>query len=162
MENKTESTVTKTFRVEEFIGAISGRIITGINPIENEDNIAYALKRSTTYDYNPDKSLAENICAAFPQFKLKAASDEFSKLMESWKGQDLTFIDTKPNAILIALTRGVPATFEVTYDKNKKPKEKTLPEGPDRTIPKGNIIVLTGAGSDACISDWKHRHIWGD
>ena len=111
--NLKPTSVTKTFKIEELINAISNYPVYGVNSIENKEKISYGLKHSVDYRYDLNKSLAENICAAFPAFHLKAASDDYSRLMNAWKNQDLSTIDTSQNIVLMALSRGIPNILSI-------------------------------------------------
>ena len=105
--------IAKTFQIEELISAMSNYPVYGIDATENKEKISYALMHSHDYHYDASKSLAENICAAFPSFQLKAASDDCSRLVDAWKTRDLSFVITSQNIALMALSRGIPNTLSI-------------------------------------------------
>lgn len=144
----------------ELIAAASGRIVTGINPIENHDKVSNILKTMQGYEYDKEKLLTENIYAAFPQYKLKEATDEFSALMQKWidRGDDLSFIDNSMNAKIIASSLNIPQTLHVKVNKEEV-KAKESVETKDEKQAKSEAKYTSTYSS---ISDWKHRHIWGD
>ena len=137
--------------VVELIAAASGRVVTGIDPVGNEDKVSNTLKSMNGYEYDSEKSLADNIYAAFPQYKLKEVTEEFSALMQKWinDGDNLTCIDNSKNAEAMAAIAGIPKTLHV---KVKKEDEKAQ-EVAKKVEPK----FTYKESSYASISDWKHR-----
>jgi len=141
----------------ELIGAASGRIITGIHPIDNHDKVANVLRHMTSYEYDNEKTLAENIYKAFPQYKIKEAADKFSSIMQEWidRGDDLTLINNAITAGFVATDYGIPQTLHIKVKQEEKAKTKA----------KANASFnykSTQREDLPSVSDWKHRHVCGN
>ena len=116
------------FKIEEIIGAASQRVVTGIDSRENHTKVAHALKNSSNYKYDEQKSLTENIYAAFPEYKLKELVEEFSTLMDSWKEQNLSHFDNSINIRGLAVHYRVPLELRLKVKENH-PNKKKEPKG---------------------------------
>lgn len=144
----------------ELIGAASGRTITGIHPIDNHDKVSNILRHMTNYEYDNEKSLAENVYAAFPQYKIKEATDKFSSIMKEWidRGDDLTFINNAITAGFVAAEYDIPQTLHIKVKQEEKAKAETkahISEQPKevKSAPREDL---------PSVSDWKHRNICGN
>ena len=158
--------VDKTKLVEisavELIAAASGRIVTRIDPIDNEDKVRNTLKAMPGYEYYSEKSLADNIYAAFPQYKLKEVVEDFSATMQKWldDGDDLSVINTAKNAECMAAIAGIPKTLHVKVKKEDEKAKENVVANESQT--KSEATFTYKESSYSSISDWKHRHGWGD
>lgn len=135
-QNDTNSkTKEEKFKIEEIIAVSSEKTVKGINYIENRDRLSKALKNSAEYKYNEKKSLAENIYAAFPQYKLKELTKEYSTLMEAWKNRDLTFVDTAKNVKITAAYYQIPQelTIKVKDSRTKLKSKQQISSKPQET-----------------------------
>ena len=166
MENKNTAPKIKNeeFKIEEIISATSGRTVRGVDYVDNYDKIANALRNSSDYKYDDKKSLVENIYEAFPQYKLKEVTEKFSALMESWKGQDTTFINNAMNAKVMAINAGIPQVLTIKVKEKEVKKQKAAAREPDNNVPnnkdsepkKATLHVITGRNIPWDWSDSKH------
>lgn len=156
----------KKFKIEEIISATSERTIRGVDFVENYGKIAYSLINSSDYKYDDEKSLAENIYAAFPQYKLREVTEKFKALMKSWENQGTTFINNAMNAKIMAMNAGIPQELTVKVrekekEVNSKTENKTKPSSEDLCPTKGKTI--SSILGDMKITpghmyDWKDKH----
>lgn len=155
------SNLKNKFKIEEIISATSGIVINGVDYIDNYDKISRALTEANMYD--DYKSLPENIYDAFPEYKLKEATEEFRALIKSWKerGDNLTFIDISMNAKGMAADAGIPQELTIEEDKAKQQervnqfnlsKMKIL-----RTIAKENVSPEKGVVNPKRSAKEKHN-----
>lgn len=131
MENKKTTqpkTKVEKFKIEEIISATSGCVVRNVDLIGNYNKIGDTLRHSEDYKYDYQKSLSENIYAAFPQYKLKEVTEKFEATLKSWKvqGKDETFINNAINATIMtmAINAGIPKTLTINV------KEETKSETP--------------------------------
>lgn len=120
------------FKIEEIISVTSGITIRGVDFFDNYDKISGAFSNSSDYKYDDQKSLAENIYTAFPQYKLKEITEKFKTTVKSWKeqNQDQTFINNATNATIVtmAVNAGIPK--KLTLSVNEKSESKTQDNAP--------------------------------
>lgn len=134
MENKNTSPKIKNeeFKIEEIISAASGVTVKGVDFLDNYDRVSNALRNSSGYQYDDQKSLAENIYTAFPQYKLKEITEKFKTTVKSWKEQnkDQTFIKNAINATLVTMTINAGIPKKLTLSVNEKSESKTRDNAP--------------------------------
>jgi len=120
------------FKIEEIISVTSGITIRGVDFFDNYGKISGAFSSSSDYKYDDQKSLAENIYTAFPQYKLKEITEKFKTTVKSWKeqNQDQTFINNATNATIVtmAVNAGIPK--KLTLSVNEKSESKTRDNAP--------------------------------
>ena len=129
MENpKTLKTNEEEFKIEEIISITSEKCLKDVNSAQVRQKLYESLKSSTEYTYDENKSLSENIYAAFPEYKLKELTEEYLAKMNSWNNLDLSFIDKTMHLKFAASRFMIPhvLTIKIKNDKaNRNTKAKT-------------------------------------
>ena len=97
----------------ELIGAASGRTITGIHPIDNHDKVSNILRHMTNYEYDNEKSLAENVYAGNNNGQVISVR---KGILKSIKIADKEVVDLE--VLVIEDVRKVVDVNEVTVQKN--------------------------------------------
>lgn len=116
----------ENFKIEEIIAVTSGMGMKDVNSPEVREKLHDALKNSTEYKYDDNKSLNENIYAAFPEYKLKELAEEYSTKMNSWYNLDMAFINKAMHVRFAASRLFIPdkLTIKVKADKKEQTSEK--------------------------------------
>lgn len=100
------------------VSAATGRIINGIDPIDNYDRVSYILRNAVDYTYDESKSLADNVKdyytkRGYPAFE--NVCTRFNNAVADWLKRDgsLYGIDVGKTAVLLATVEDVPLSIEV-------------------------------------------------
>ncbi|MBO6290335.1 MAG: hypothetical protein J6N45_08445 [Alphaproteobacteria bacterium] len=125
-KSKTSKAKEEKFKIEEIIAVTSGMGMRDVNSPEVRKKMQDALKNSTEYKYDDNKSLTENIYAAFPEYKLKELTEEYSTKMNSWHSLDMAFINKAMHVKFAASRLFIPdeLTIKVKADKKEQVSEK--------------------------------------
>ena len=133
-DQKALKTEEETFKIEEIVAVTSGRGMKDVNSPRIREKLYEALKNSTEYKYDEEKSLPENIYAAFPQYKLKELTTEYNTKMNSWKDLSLTLFNPTLLLRFKAEHLMIPDQLTIKVKKsNEDPRQKPKP------YPKGKM-----------------------
>lgn len=110
--------MTEILEIRMSVSAATGRIINGIDPIDNYDKVSYILKNAVDYTYDESKSLADNVKdyytkRGYPAFE--NVCTRFNNAVADWLKRDgsLYGIDVGKTAVLLATVENVPLNLDI-------------------------------------------------
>lgn len=118
------------YKIEEIVAVTSERGMKDVNSTKVREKLYEDLKNSTEYKYDENKSLQDNIYAAFSEYKLKELTEEYRTKINSWHDLDLALINTTMHLRFAASRLMIPNELTIKVKKNKTDTKSKTKENP--------------------------------
>lgn len=107
-----------SFTIEEIVSVASRRVVKEVDFFTSCEKISNSLKNSPNYEYDEQKTLAENIYAAFPKYKLEKLTEEFRNWDDEHRGEYRLLMCNDIKLRAMAERDGIPSKLWITVKED--------------------------------------------